>query len=351
MTLSNSTAKRKPLPVSSRTPDCALSSDRVTGSLKNNAEMPDERIMEEITLSTVGVDKLVKEFLTAQSLTILPQNSFGDAVSQFVNKDDKHAMEQFVNDSLKNQLKHLMETNQVEETEIINEMEQYRSQLEDLFASGQLKRTRKSKTKPRPATWDSEEDGPWNDQPGAIVHSDNEAEKDGNDLGSIPIRKPTARGREKALGTTRQTGATKKAALAVKGTRAKRKVVEDEEPEEEPEEEEDEQEHGEAIMISDDDEESAEDLFVKPAKKAPTKKATTQKAAATAKAPARARSPAKKNSAPTRMRASAASKQTTLTFSQPSTQRSQPTRGAASRGRKAAEPVGHIAISYRSSWG
>jgi len=304
--------------------------------------------MEEITLSTVGVDKLVKEFLTAQSLTILPQNSFGDAVSQFVNKDDKHAMEQFVNDSLKNQLKHLMETNQVEETEIINEMEQYRSQLEDLFASGQLKRTRKSKTKPRPATWDSEEDGPWNDQPGAILHSDNEVEKDGNDLGSIPTRKPTARGRAKALGTTRQAGATKRATLAAKGTRAKRKVVEEEELEEEPEEEleeeEEEQEHGDAIMISDDDEESAEDLFVKPAKKASTKKATTQKAAATAKAPARAKSPAKKNSAPKQMRAPAASKQTTLTFSQPSTQRSQPTRGAASRGRKAAEPVCHTSI-------
>lgn len=289
--------------------------------------MPDEKIMQEITLSTVGVDKLVKEFLTAQTLTILPQNSFGDAVSQFVNKDDKHAMEQFVNESLNNQLKHLMEANEVEESEIANEMEQYRSQLEDLFASGQLKKTRKSKTKPKPFGWDSEEDGPWNDQPGALIRSDDEAEKDGDkDLGSIPTRKPAARGRAKATGTTRQTAATKKAAPAAKATRGKRKVVE--------EEEEDEDEDGDAIMISDDDEESAEDLFVKPAKKAPAKKA-----APAAKAPARTKSPVKKTPAPTRTKASASSKQTTLNFSQPSTQRSQPTRATASRSKKAAEPV------------
>lgn len=285
--------------------------------------------MEEITLSTVGVDRLVKEFLEAQSLTILPQNSFGDAVSQFVNKDDKHAMEQFVNESLNNQLKHLMEANEVDETDIANEMEQYRSQLEDLFASGKLKKTRKSKTKPKPVTWDSEEDGPWNDQPGALIRSEDEAEKDDNDLGSIPSRKPAARGRAKATGTSRQTAATKKAAPAAKATRGKRKVVEEEE-----EEEEEEDEDGDAIMISDDDEESAEDLFVKPAKKAPAKKT-----APAARAPARAKSPVKKTPVPPRTRAPATSKQTTLNFSQPSSQRSQPTRATASRGKKAAEPV------------
>lgn len=306
--------------------------NRCKGTLKNNAEMPDEKTMAEITLSTIGVDKLVKEFLTAQSLTILPQNSFGDAVSQFVNKDDKHAMEQFVNESLKNQLKHLMEANEVDESEIADEMEQYRSQLEDLFASGQLKKTRKSKTKPKPVTWDSEEDGHWNDQPGALIRSDNEAEKHDNDLGSIPTRKPAARGQAKATGTTRQTAATKKMAPAAKGTRGKKKIFEEEEEEDED---------GDAIMISDDDEESAEDLFVKPTKKAPAKKA------APAKAPARAKSPVKKTPASTRTRAPAATKQSTLNFSQPSTQRSQPTRGTAPRGKKAAEPVGEMSRPVR----
>lgn len=111
------------------------------GALKNNAELPDESILAQLSLDTVKVDKLVKEFLEAQSLTILPQNSFGDAVSQFVDKDDKHAMEMFVNEALANQLKHLMESNDVDEDEITNEMEDYRAKLEDLFASGQLKKT------------------------------------------------------------------------------------------------------------------------------------------------------------------------------------------------------------------
>jgi double-strand break repair protein MRE11 len=60
------------------------------------------------TLDTVKVEQLVRELLTAQSLSILPQNSFSDAVSQFVDKDDKHAMEMFVNESRDNHVKYLM---------------------------------------------------------------------------------------------------------------------------------------------------------------------------------------------------------------------------------------------------
>lgn len=93
-----------------------------------------------MTLDTVKVEQLVKEFLEAQSLTILPQNSFEDAVAQFVDKDDKHAMEMFVNEALSNQLKHLMDANDVDEDEINVEMEQYRTKLEELFASGQTKK-------------------------------------------------------------------------------------------------------------------------------------------------------------------------------------------------------------------
>ena len=76
----------------------------------------------------------------AQSLTILPQNSFGDAVSQFVDKDDKHAMEQFVNDSLADQIKHLMDVDQPDQEVLANAMDEYRSKLEELFAAGHLKR-------------------------------------------------------------------------------------------------------------------------------------------------------------------------------------------------------------------
>jgi double-strand break repair protein MRE11 len=294
-------------------------------ALKNDVEEPEAEIMAEFTIDSVKVDKLVKEFLDAQTLTILPQNSFGDAVSQFVDKDDKHAMETFVKDSLSTQLKHLMEANEVKEEEIVQEMAQHREQLEQLFASGQLK-NRKHKIKPKPDSWDSDFEGPWVDQPGALVRSDNEAEKeDDESLASIPSKKAAPRGRGKAAGTTRQTAAaTKKAVPAAKGGRGKKKVVEEEE-------ESDEVDDGDVIMIDDDDEES-DGVFVSSQKKAPAKKP-----AAKAKAPARAKSPVKKTAT---AKAKTSATQSKLNFSQTPTPRSQPTRPAASRGKKVVqEPV------------
>jgi len=111
------------------------------GTLKNNADLPEESVLAQLSIDTVKVDKLVKEFLTAQSLTILPQNSFGDAVTQFVDKDDKHAMEVFVSESLTSQIKHLLEANDIDEEGIAEEMETYRTKLEELFAAGHLRRT------------------------------------------------------------------------------------------------------------------------------------------------------------------------------------------------------------------
>jgi double-strand break repair protein MRE11 len=294
---------------------------------KNEIEQPDADRLAELSIDSVKVDKLVKEFLTAQTLTILPQNSFGDAVSQFVDKDDKHAMETFVKDSLKTQLKHLMEANEVDEEEIAEEMAQHREKLEKLFASGQLK-NRKLKIRPKPDTWDSEFEGSWVDHPGALIRSDNEAEKDDDEsLASIPTKKAAPRARGKAAGTTRQTAATtKKAAPAAKGGRGKKKVVEEEE-------ESDEAGDGDIIMIDDDDdEESDEALFVASQKKAPAKKPTAR-----AKAPARAKSPVKKTTA---AKAKTSGTQSKLNFSQTPTQRSQPTRATASRGKKVVqEPV------------
>jgi double-strand break repair protein MRE11 len=299
-----------------------------TRTAKNVAEMPEESVLAEMQASTVKVDKLVKEFLDAQSLTILPQNSFGDAVTQFVDKDDKHAMELFVDESLTNQLKHLM-TSELDEDDIIQEMDTYKSHLEELFQTGKLKKKKRSNLKPKPFGWDSDEDGTWADQPAALVRSDDDGEKDDDaSLASVTTKKPAARGRAKAVGTTRQTAAAaKKATPAAKGGRGKKKVVE----------EEDEDNDDDVIMLSDGDEESDEAVFV------PEKKAPARKAAAAAKAPARAKSPAKKTTA-TRAKATAAGRQATLNFSQADTQRSQPTRTPAARGKKAVEPVGDYLV-------
>ncbi|GAM85127.1 hypothetical protein ANO11243_031310 [Dothideomycetidae sp. 11243] len=102
-------------------------------------EMPDEEAIAQLSIDNVKVDELVKEFLTAQSLTILPQNSFGDAVGQFVEKDDNHAVKMFVNESLDSQVKHLLKAGEMDEDDMSNAMEEYREKLEELFSRGHLK--------------------------------------------------------------------------------------------------------------------------------------------------------------------------------------------------------------------
>lgn len=145
---------------------------------KEPGDMPEESVLASMTLDNVKVEKLVREFLTAQSLKILPQAPFGDAVSQFVDKDDKHAMELFVNESLAGQIKQMMDLNE-EDEDLDNAMERIRTKMEDAFKAGTLKRSRgKVRIKPRPETWDSDLDGEWEDQPGAIEMSDAENEDD-----------------------------------------------------------------------------------------------------------------------------------------------------------------------------
>ncbi|KAL8740870.1 MAG: hypothetical protein Q9184_008447, partial [Pyrenodesmia sp. 2 TL-2023] len=152
-----------------------------TRKTKGEADMPEESVLAQLAIDSVRIEKLVREFLTAQNLTILPQNSFGDAVSQFVDKDDRHAMEMFVSESLKSQVKHLMDVDKVDEDELMNMVDQHRSKLEQLFAAGELKRVRKGKLRPKPDGWHSDLDGNWSDQPAAILHSDNEAEEGEDD--------------------------------------------------------------------------------------------------------------------------------------------------------------------------
>jgi double-strand break repair protein MRE11 len=117
----------------------------------------------------VKVGKLVEEYLKAQSLKILPQAPFGDAVTQFVDKDDKHAMEQFVSDSLSGQVKQMLSLEGNDE-DLDSAMEKIKQNLEQQFAAGQLKRSKRRIYKPKPDEWDSDLDGHWEDQSEAVEH-------------------------------------------------------------------------------------------------------------------------------------------------------------------------------------
>ncbi|KAA8651276.1 hypothetical protein EYZ11_009190 [Aspergillus tanneri] len=245
---------------------------------KKDDEVEEAAVSHLSTLDTVKVEQLVRDFLSAQSLSILPQNSFGDAVAQFIDKDDKHAMEMFVNDSLESQIKHLMsldrdyddmEDGGAIQSSLQKAMEKYRTQMEDMFSQGIKKRTRgKKRFKPKPDGWDSEFDGPWEDQPGALVHSDNEGGDPNEDEAAAygteqTTGRSSARGRGRGRGgrattaasSTRKTAAVTKAssaagkkaasAKAAKG-RSRRAVSDDEEEDED-----------DVIMLDDDDDEVA----------------------------------------------------------------------------------------------
>ncbi len=260
-----------------------------TKRAQNGVEMPEDSMLESMTLDSVKVAELVREFLEAQSLTIFPSNSFGDAVNQFIEKEDKHAMEDFVTDNLKKQVEQLMLMDKSEEN-IQDAMEQGKSHLEELFASG-VRTRRKIKRKPRPDGWDSELNGPWDEQPAAIDRSDLDDEEE--DESDEPVVKPPAKGRGKAA--PKKAAAPAKKPAPAKNPRGKKKVVESEDEENE-----------DVVMLDSDDDESQ--LFVKP--EPPTR---GSKKVAPAKAPPPKRAPA-------RAAATKAGKQSQLNFSQPKSQ-------------------------------
>ena len=260
-------------------------------STNDKPDMPEESIMAQLSINSIKVDRLVKEFLTAQSLTILPQNTFGDAVIQFVDKDDKMAMGQFVDEALELQLKQLTAGDEdMDEDELAEKIEAIKSHLEESFAKGQFRlKKRKGSRKPKPDAWDSDLDGHWEDDPASIIREEDEdamaVDEDDEDAQNVASRTPAPRGRGRgrggkaAAGTTRKTAATaKKAPAKAANGRGKQKqqVSDNEDEEEEPD----------AIMIDDDDDEEDEELFVRPAKKAPAAKAAPAKKAP-AKTPAK----------------------------------------------------------------
>lgn len=300
-----------------------------TTTRKKDDEIDEAAISHLATLDTVKVEQLVRDFLSSQSLSILPQNSFGDAVAQFIDKDDKHAMEMFVNESLDSQMKHLMSLDRdyedmdepAVESSLQKAMEKYRTQMEDMFSRGVKKRTRgKKRFKPKPDNWDSELDGEWEDEPGALIHSDNEggdpnAEEEGADGTERPAGRTSTRGRgrgrggraaatsaastRKAATSTKSTSTAKKAAPAKTKGRGRRAVSDDEDEDEDDNDvvmldDDDDDEPDAAQVISDEEEDDSQALFVKqPAAKtrskapaAPAKPTTTQRRTRAAPSPA-----------------------------------------------------------------
>ena len=277
-------------------------------------------------MDSIKVAKLVEEYLKAQSLKILPQAPFGDAVTQFVDKDDKHAMEQFVIESLSGQVQQMLNLENDDEN-LDQAMETIKQKLEHQFNAGQLKRGPKLRYKPKPAEWDSDLEGHWEDQAQAIdrlpvVEAAQEPAKprsrarkpirtgfldDDDDDGEMndiaeddeEIEAPKTRGRPKAA-VTRAKAAPKAAAKKAppKGRGRGRKQVE----------EEDEDDDDNDVVMDDDN-------YDPPAP--PLKRTTTTRATTTRSQPSRSQASRATSSAAT---SAAKTRQTILNFSQKATQ-------------------------------
>ncbi|KAK5949549.1 meiotic recombination [Knufia fluminis] len=213
----------------------------------------------------IKVAKLVSEFLNAQSLTILPQNYFGDAVNQYIDKDDKHAMDLFINDSLAKQIRYLVTMNEEdqgeeEEEDLAAHFDEFRSQLEDMFNKGQLKnRGSKARYKPKPDSWDSDLDGDWEDQPAALITVEQNSDEELFDEEVGTPKPASAKGRGRGRGARGGTTSTRGRGAATQSTRGTktaamngrgkgRKKVESESEEEDED----------VIMLDDDEEEAAD---------------------------------------------------------------------------------------------
>jgi double-strand break repair protein MRE11 len=289
----------------------------ITRRNKDGIELPEESVLASLAIDNVKVEKLVREFLMAQSLTILPQNSFGDAVSQFVDKDDRHAMEVFVNESLSEQIKHMMDIDHADDEEMQNAMELYRTKLEELFASGQIRRKKSYKLKPKPDNWDTDIDGDWEDEPGARIIEDGEGAAMEED--EMPAPKATTKrgAAAKALKAAPKKATAKKTTTA----RGKKTIESDDEP------------ILEDSIIGHPDEDSDVDMLS--AEETPVKPVRGRAAAAkpAAKTPAARKAPAR-GAAATQ---AAASKQAKLNFSQSQAPSQPPSSGVGRRG--AAKPI------------
>ncbi|CCD54354.1 hypothetical protein BofuT4_P124020.1 [Botrytis cinerea T4] len=176
------------------------------GAIRKSAteiDLPEEGTLAQVAgFDDVKVELLVKEFLEKQSLQVLPTTPFGDAVGQFVDKDDRHAMEIFVQKSLKAQVEELIKQangadNEVgDEDEYLNAaMEKFRAQQEALAArtgSKSKKPAKKLKPKPRPADFDSDLDGEWGEK---VEHCETDnGENNDDDSDDAPPAPPPKRG-------------------------------------------------------------------------------------------------------------------------------------------------------------
>lgn len=194
----------------------------------NKADLPDfdEEAIERLKKDSKGVQKLVEAHLTAQALTMLPRNLFGDAVIQYIDKNDKKALEHFVDDSLKLQVSSLKEegadeSDDAREARVERRMKEIQAEQEKRFEKGEIRARKSAATNllPRPPGWDSDMEGHWADNAAAVAVDDAAADEDNaawsdDDAASVAASAATAGGRAAARKAPAKKAPAKRAPVA-----------------------------------------------------------------------------------------------------------------------------------------
>ena len=129
--------------------------------------MPDPSILAAIAAAdNVTVGKLVRENLGNQSLKILPQTAFGNAVVEFVDKDDKTAMQDFVKSSLTKQVDEILKLNNEDSDEDLDPLMELVRQQHEEAALKDPTFFKQKVLKPEPDDWHAAIDGEWKDSAG-----------------------------------------------------------------------------------------------------------------------------------------------------------------------------------------
>ncbi|ETN41801.1 DNA repair protein (mre11) [Cyphellophora europaea CBS 101466] len=256
-------------------------------------------------LENIQVQKLVKEFLDAQSLTILPTNYFGDAVNNFVDKDERHALEEFVESALEKQVGLLGGQQDDDESEeegadLMTQIQAIKERLETEFAQGNARPGKnKKRLKARPVDWDTDNDGEWEDNPAALIRDSRSQSVDAlddSDEGGTPAP-ARGRGRGRGRGAASTRGKVTTARAKKPTARSRKAVIEDEDDDEDedvPMQDvyDDEESDSQAMFISDKHKKTAQPSngtarSAKAAAPKSSKAVPAAKATATRKAPAR----------------------------------------------------------------
>lgn len=132
----------------------------VTRKAKGDAVSEERPDLSDVGLNGLRVSALVKQFLSKQTLQCLPENELGEAVTQFVEKDDKDAVKDFVTDHLQSQV-NIMTKNKTTENNLNEAIEKTKVEIAEQFANRQelLRQKRAQKEAARVSDFDSDDEG------------------------------------------------------------------------------------------------------------------------------------------------------------------------------------------------